>query len=119
MGTVSQAVLALLAAAGLLAAAWLCFGRLLLPTRTGADGGIWTVLPAHGEGARLEQDLRALCWLRDSGVLCTGIVIADAGLSPAGRRRALALMGRWGGIVLCPASRLGPYLTGVAKIDNE
>ena len=47
METMAQALLALLAAVGLLALAWLCFGWLLLP---GWEGKVYTVLPGRGSG---------------------------------------------------------------------
>ena len=66
METVLQALGAMLAAAGLLALAWFCFGKLLLPVSGEGGGPVYAVLPAAGEGETLEHDVRALCWLRGS-----------------------------------------------------
>ena len=54
METIAQAALALLAAAGLLALAWLCFGRLLLPGPW--TGAVYAVLPGKGGGGMLENE---------------------------------------------------------------
>ena len=102
-----QAMVALLAATGLLALAWLCFGKLLLPV---SGGAVYAVLPVQGEAETLEHDVRGLCWLRGGQAARFTIIIADAGLTPRGRAVALALMGEQGGMVLCPLERLGEYL---------
>lgn len=111
MESILQAVLALLSAAGLLALAWLGFGKLLLPA--GGTGGapIWAVVPARGGAETLEHDIRALCWLRGWGAARFTIVIADDGLSAAGRALAHALMAQRSGMVLCPMDQVGEYLS--------
>lgn len=118
METLLQGALAFFAALGLVTLAWLAFGHLLLP-RELEQGRLYAVLPARGDGETLEQDLRRLLWLRDSGVARVPIVIADAGLSPQGRRVALALLGRYCGTVLCPMDQLSTYLTsGVPRVES-
>ena len=109
METLLQGALALFAALGLVTLAWLAFGHLLLP-REVMDGGLYAVLPARGDAETLEQDLRRLLWLRDSGTPRIPIVIADGGLSPQGRRIAQALLSRYSGTVLCPLDQLSEYL---------
>ncbi len=109
METLLQGALAFFAALGLVTLAWLAFGHLLLP-RELEPGGLYAVLPARGDGEHLEQDLRRLLWLRDSGAPRVPIIIADAGLSPQGRRVAQVLLGRYCGTVLCPMDQLGTYL---------
>lgn len=109
METLLQGALAFFAVLGLVTLAWLAFGHLLLP-RELEPGGLYAVLPARGDGEHLEQDLRRLLWLRDSGAPRVPIVIADAGLSPQGRQVAQALLGRYCGTVLCPMDQLSAYL---------
>ena len=112
MHEILQALLALLAAAGLLALGWVLFGRLVTPVG-GRDGGpVYAVVPADGGGEHLEQDVKGLLWLRGGELARFTIVIADGGLDPAGRARAAALLARDRGIVLCPADRLGAYISG-------
>ena len=110
MDGIWQEVLALLAAAGLLALGWALFGKLLAPA--GADGPVYAVVPAAGDGGGLEQAVKGLLWLRGGDLARFTIVIADSGLDPAGRARAAALLARDRGIVLCPADRLGAYISG-------
>ena len=86
MNAIWQVLLALLAAVGLLALGWLTFGRLLTPVGGGGGGPVYAVVPASGDGAHLEQDVKGLLWLR-GGELARGQ-----------------------GIVLCPAERLGEYI---------
>lgn len=111
MESILQALLALLAAVGLLALAWLCFGKLLFPVSGGSGGGkIYAVLPVQGAAETLEHDIRALCWLRGGEAARFTIVIADDGLNDMGRAVTHALMAQKGGMVLCPLERLGEYL---------
>ncbi|HIW94302.1 MAG TPA: hypothetical protein H9868_07160 [Candidatus Flavonifractor merdipullorum] len=98
METMAQALLALLAAVGLLALAWLCFGWLLLP---GWEGKVYTVLPGRGSGGGLEQSVKALRWLEGLGGLRPTIYIADMGLNPEGKAVAEGLARRYG-VEVCP-----------------
>ena len=104
METMAQALLALLAAAGLLAVAWLCFGRLLVPTG-GWDGRIYAVLPGQGSGDALEQSVKALLWMEGLGGLRPRILIADMGLDGTGRAVAAGLTRRYG-VEVCPLEEL-------------
>ena len=58
MNAIWQVLLALLAAVGLLALGWLTFGRLLTPVGGGGGGPVYAVVPASGDGAHLEQDVK-------------------------------------------------------------
>lgn len=104
-----QVVLALLAAIGLLALGWTIFGWLLAPAE--GDGPVYAVVPAVGEGAHLEQDLKWLLWLRGQQKRGFTIVIADGGLNQTGRVVAAALLTGTTGVVICPAERLSQYIT--------
>ena len=73
-------VLGLLAAFGLLALCWLLLGRLLLPIPL----NLTVSLTGHGDGEGLEQGVRALHWLRRTGLWRGDIRIVDGGLSPRG-----------------------------------
>lgn len=65
--------------------------------------------PAGG-GEDLEQQVRSFLWLRGLGLLRCPILIADAGLTPAGWELALRLTARWPEVILWPASDLGDYI---------
>ncbi|MBM6869344.1 hypothetical protein H7U37_03165 [Pseudoflavonifractor phocaeensis] len=107
METIAQAALALLAAAGLLALAWLCFGRLLLPGPW--TGAVYAVLPGKGGGGMLEQQVKALLWLEGLGGVRPRIYIADMGLDLRGREIAAGLERRYG-VEVCPLGELGERL---------
>ena len=104
MNAIWQVLLALLAAVGLLALGW------LTPVGGGGGGPVYAVVPASGDGAHLEQDVKGLLWLRGGELARFTIVIADGGLDGTGRAVAAALLARGQGIVLCPAERLGEYI---------
>ena len=72
--------LGLLAAFGLLALCWLLLGRLLLPVPL----DLTVSLTGYGDGEGLEQGVRALHWLRRTGLWRGDIRIVDGGLSPRG-----------------------------------
>ena len=112
MHEILQVLLALLTAAGLLALGWVLFGRLVTPVG-GRDGGpVYAVVPASGDGAHLEQDVKGLLWLRGGELARFTIVIADNGLDESGRAVAAALLTDATGVVVCPGDRLGAYILG-------
>ena len=47
------------------------------------------------------------------GLLRCPIVIADAGLTPAGWELATRLTARWPEVILWPAGELGEYIAGM------
>ena len=57
----------LLTALGALTLVWLLLGLFLCPL--GADGSVSVTIRLHGDAAGLEHSLRALRWLRESGLL--------------------------------------------------
>ena len=89
---------------GLAFVGWWLFGLLLrpLPGRT-----VRVVLAGRDGGEELEQQVKSFIWLRGLGLLRCPIVIADAGLTPAGWELVLRLTARWPEVVLGPAEDLG------------
>lgn len=104
----------LLAGAGLFMLGWLALGRLLSPS--GAKAAVWAVLPAGGDGAALERDVRGLLWLRESGMARLVVVIADCGLSDEGRAAAALLARREADVLLCPVEQVGELLHKAAHL---
>ena len=111
MNAIWQVLLALLAAVGLLALGWLTFGRLLTPVGGGGGGPVYAVVPASGDGAHLEQDVKGLLWLRGGELARFTIVIADGGLDGTGRAVAAALLAR--GQIVRPAGAASGAAGGV------
>ena len=108
---IGKTVLAFLVAAGLLAVGGLLLGAALAPV---GRGSVYAVVPATGDGERLEQDLAGLRWLRKGGMARFTVVIADCGLSEQGRRLAELLAGRDRGVILCAIEDL-PACLGEEK----
>ena len=87
----------LLAAFGLVSLGWLALGWLLLP----GVCPVRTVVQARAEGEGLEQTVKALLWLRRTGLWRGAIVIDDHGLDREGAALARTL-----------AAHRGVYFTG-------
>lgn len=85
----------ILAGCGLFLGLWalgaLLWSRLLLPP----EEDLILLLRARGDGAGLEQSLRACLLLRRRGLLRPRIILWDQGLDPEGRRLAERLAERW------------------------
>ena len=108
MGAFWDAVLAVICICGLAFVGWWLFGLLLRPL----PGGLArVVITGRGGGEDLEHQVRSFLWLRGLGLLRCPIVIADAGLTPAGWDLALRLTARWPEVILWPAGDLGDYIT--------
>lgn len=87
MTEVFQFLAALLAAFGLVSLVWLAVGALLLPGVCPAR----MVVDAKGSGEGLEQTVKALLWLRRTGLWWGEVVIEDCGLSREGEALARTL----------------------------
>ena len=82
----------LLAAFGAVSLGWLALGALLLPGVCPAR----MVVDAQGCGDGLEQTIKALLWLRRTGLWWGEVVIRDRGLDAGGEALAQALARRSG-----------------------
>jgi len=87
-----QFLAVLLTAFGLVSLGWLALGALLLPGVCPAR----MVVDAKGDGAGLEQTVKALVWLRRTGLWWGEVVIEDCGLNREGEALARALAERSG-----------------------
>ena len=63
----------------------------LTPVRRHQDVEVLTVIRARGEAEGLEQTVKGMQWLRDSGRMETALWIADCGMDTQARRRAEVL----------------------------
>ena len=82
-----QCIAVFLAAFGLVSLGWLALGLLLLPGSCAAR----MVVCAEGDGGGLEQTVKALLWLRRTGLWWGEVVIRDRGLDAGGLALARAL----------------------------
>ena len=87
MTEVFQFLAVLLAAFGLVSLGWLAIGALLLPAVCPAR----MVVEAKGSGDGLEQSVKAILWLRRTGLWWGDVVIEDCGLDREGVALARAL----------------------------
>ena len=87
MTVILQFMAVLLAAFGLLSLGWLAVGALLLPGVCPAR----MVIEAEGDGGGLEQTVKALLWLRRTGLWWGRVLIEDHGLDQEGTALARAL----------------------------
>ena len=92
MTEILQSLAAVLAAFGLVSLGWLAVGALLLPGVCPAR----MVVAARGDGSGLEQTVKALLWLRRTGLWWGEVVIEDCGLDADGAALANALAQRNG-----------------------
>lgn len=83
-----QMVACALAAAGLVLFFWGLLGAFLLPA---AGPGLVLRLPVQGDAPELEQSVRSIVWLVESGFLDAPLEIVDCGLEPEARCRAQRL----------------------------
>lgn len=107
MGLLYEVLLTLLCALGLALLGGLLVGRLLRPI---PGGGLWVLIPGRTEGGRLEQEVRAVMWLRSLGLLDCPVAIVDVDLTREGRALAFRLLARWNGLVLWPGEHLSELL---------
>lgn len=108
VNTLLEVLLALLAAVGLLALGWLCFGRLLTPVP--GRGQVYAVVPAKGDGADLEHTVNSLLWLQGGRPGSFQILLVDNGLDDTGRAVVSALQSRSPALGYCPSHMLEHYL---------
>ena len=87
MTEILQFLAVLLAAFGLVSLGWLAVGALLLPGVCPAR----MIVEAKGDGGGLEQTIKALLWLRRTGLWWGDVVIEDCGLDRNGEALARAL----------------------------
>ena len=109
MGTVSDVILALLAAFGIVCAGWWTFGKIVSPV--GGVGPIYAVLPASGDGKELEQTVTGLLWLRGNGnIKGVSILVADCGLTPKGQYAVQLLARRMPDLQICTPEEVAQYI---------
>lgn len=85
---------------------WCLFGLLLMPV---FQSNMVTLCFAEGDGALLEQSVRAFHWLRDSRG--STLLIVDRGLSKEGLELAQLLCRKYPGVELCPGPALLEHLS--------
>ncbi len=102
-------LIALFAAIGILAVLWLVIGKILSPAPA-VPSGLVEVLPASGDGRRMEGQVRSILWQNACQGISCPLILADCGLDAEGLKAAGCLLRRWPALQLCKAEELGPLL---------
>ena len=97
-----QAALGIVICAAIAAVIVSVKGMLLTPVRRRADADIFAVISARNGAEGLEQTVRGLMWLSDSGKADMCVVIVDDGMDPQAKMRACRLAEKCGGAVCAP-----------------
>ena len=102
-------LIAMLAAVGLASLLWAA-ARAVLFTGPDRRSTAVAVIPAAGDGADLEGQVRALDQLRRERGTFRRILLVDCGLSEEGRRLAALLAADGRQVALCREADIGKYL---------
>lgn len=89
---------------------WMLSGALLTPVRSGRDTRITLVVQARGDAPELENLLRGIRWLRESGTLMADVLLVDCGLTDDAR--ALCERATWqrGDLKLCNTEEICQWM---------
>lgn len=105
MELVAEIIIAAAVCAAVAAVIYSVKGLLLTPVLRREDADVFAVIRAKSEAAGLEQTMRGLMWLKDSGKADMGLIIVDDGMTLETRRRAELLASRCGAGI-CSADQL-------------
>lgn len=86
---------------------WALFGLLLMPV---FGKNMLTLSFEKGDGAALEQKVRAFGWLRDGRSSGGTLLIVDCGLTERGMEIAQILRDRHSWVAYCPGPALVDYI---------
>jgi hypothetical protein len=104
MSLFCEIAIAVLVCSAVFTAIWLAKGLLVTPVRGSSQVVLTAVVASSGEAAHLEQTVNGLLWLKRSGKIEMGVMIADAGMLPEARDTAEKLTERYDGVSLCALS---------------
>ena len=108
---ITQVVLGVLLSFGVCAAVICLRAFLLAPVMPRRGTDVCWLIRATGEAEGLEETIRSIALLRDTGRTCAKVIIAAEGLSDEAYKRAEILSRRVGGRV-CDAGQIQEFLEG-------
>lgn len=118
MGTQAQILLAAVFCGAVMTIVYSIKGRFLAPVRSRDGVRVISLIVLSGEAEGLEETLRGLEWLRDTGKAYTDEVIVPYGLSPDARYRTEKLA-RKSGAAVCALTDLAAELENRVLADSE
>lgn len=89
---------------------WMLSGALLTPVRSGRDTRITLVVQARGDAPELENLLRGIRWLRESGTLMADVLLVDCGLTEEAAALAERLARQCEGLKLCNTEEICQWM---------
>ena len=89
---------------------WMLSGALLTPVRSGRDTRITLVVQARGDAPELENLLRGIRWLRESGTLMADVLLVDCGLTEEAAALAERLARQCEDLKLCNTEEICQWM---------
>lgn len=83
---------------------------LLTPVRSGRDAQLTLVIRARGDAPELEQLLRGIRWLRESGTLTAEVLLVDCGLTEDALALCARAARRCGDLKLCKTEEICQWM---------
>ena len=112
MQLLQDGLVAMLAAIGLASIMWMVVKAVLYAPLERRRQGTVALIPAQGDGERLEEQLRFLDGLRRERGLSGRALLVDCGLNEEGRKLARLLSGRYRWVILCGRDEAADFLAG-------
>ena len=110
MNMVIQITLCVLLILGFAWLLWMLSGALLTPVRSGRDTRITLVVQARGDAPELENLLRGIRWLRESGTLMADVLLVDCGLTDDARARGARAARQCEDLKLCNTEEICQWM---------
>lgn len=89
---------------------WMLSCALLTPVRSGRDTRITLVVQARGDAPELENLLRGIRWLRESGTLMADVLLVDCGLTEGAAALAERLARQCEDLKLCNTEEICQWM---------
>ena len=113
-----QIFIALAAVTVIFGVIWSLFGSLRTPIRCGPGIGICTVISVQGSAEGLEQTLKGLAFLQESGAMLGQILLVDVGLNEDGQILSRLILNKYAGVVVCKAEDVAEWIIASPKVPN-
>ena len=113
-----EAIIALLAAAGLFSLGWFIIGKKVLADPFGQDTTAFTVLLVTGSAEGLYETLKRFRWMGGSAGVSPQVLLVDMGLTQEGVRIVERMSQKAPNLLFLHLDEVSPYLSAMAQSDN-